>query len=139
MLGADDQLGMAGEDHRQGVRALEPTQRRLGRFDRRHAALEIEVDELRDGLGVGLGLNSWPSVSSSPRSSAWFSMMPLCTTATRAVPCGCALPSVGAPCVAQRVWPMPVVPGRRLVLQHRAQIDQLAGGPAALDAAIRPG
>ncbi len=52
-----------------------------------------------------------PPPSSSARSSAWFSMMPLCTTETRAVPCGCALPSVGAPCVAQRVWPIPVVPG----------------------------
>ena len=60
-------------------------------------------------------LNTWPSRSSSARSSTWFSMMPLCTIETSAVPCGCALPSVGAPCVAQRVWPMPVVPpsGRR--------------------------
>ena len=55
--------------------------------------------------------NSAPSASSSARSSAWFSMMPLCTTLTRPVLCGWALRSVGAPCVAQRVWPMPVVPG----------------------------
>ena len=37
-------------------------------------------------------------------------MMPLCTTASRSVACGCALLSVGLPWVAQRVWPMPMVP-----------------------------
>ena len=37
-------------------------------------------------------------------------MMPLWTTATRSVACGCALVSVGRPCVAQRVWPMPLWP-----------------------------
>ena len=36
--------------------------------------------------------------------------MPLCTTATRSLACGCALVSFGLPWVAQRVWPMPVVP-----------------------------
>ena len=40
-------------------------------------------------------------------------MMPLWTTATRpdASVCGWALRSFGAPCVAHRVCPMPVVPG----------------------------
>ena len=40
-------------------------------------------------------------------------MMPLCTTAKRPSfeTWGWALKSVGAPCVAQRVWPMPTVPG----------------------------
>ena len=39
-------------------------------------------------------------------------MMPLWTTAIlpAASRCGCALRSVGRPCVAQRVWPTPVVP-----------------------------
>ena len=37
-------------------------------------------------------------------------MMPLWTTATRSVACGWALLSVGLPWVAQRVWPMPIVP-----------------------------
>ena len=37
--------------------------------------------------------------------------MPLTTTCTRLVmsKCGCALTSLTRPCVAQRVWPMPVV------------------------------
>ena len=42
-------------------------------------------------------------------------MMPLWTT--QILPsveqCGCELTSEGAPCVAQRVWPMPVVPTSR--------------------------
>ena len=56
--------------------------------------------------------NSTPACSSSVRSSAKFSMIPLWMTATRpaASRCGWALRSVGRPWVAQRVWPMPVVP-----------------------------
>ena len=41
--------------------------------------------------------------------------------------------SVGLPCVAQRVWPMPVVPFERLGFQPLLQIHQLAFGAAALD------
>ena len=39
-------------------------------------------------------------------------MMPLCTTTMRPLQsrCGCAFSSVGRPCVAQRVWPMPNSP-----------------------------
>ena len=47
---------------------------------------------------------------SSSRSGLKFSMIPLWTSATDPTMCGCALPTVGAPCVAQRVWAMPVVP-----------------------------
>ena len=59
--------------------------------------------------------SSTPAASSSRRSSAAFSMIPLCTIATRpdASTCGCALPSVGAPWVAHRVWPIPTVPASR--------------------------
>ena len=55
-----------------------------------------------------------PSASSSSLSSWKFSMMPLCTIATRSVAMGWALRSLGLPCVAQRVWPMPIVPRQRL-------------------------
>ena len=57
---------------------------------------------------------SWSeSASIRARSSAKFSMIPLCTSATRRPKprCGCALTSLGAPWVAQRVCPMPVVDG----------------------------
>ena len=53
-----------------------------------------------------------PSACSSPFSAAKFSMMPLCTTATRPARWGWALRSAGAPWVAQRVWPTPVSPPR---------------------------
>ena len=48
-------------------------------------------------------------------------MMPLCTMAMRPEQSvwGWALRSVGAPWVAQRVWPMPAVPTRLAVL-HRS-------------------
>ncbi len=55
--------------------------------------------------------STWSSASIRARSSPKFSMMPLCTSATRRLlpRWGCALTSLGAPWVAQRVCPMPVV------------------------------
>ena len=49
-----------------------------------------------------------PPATTSSRSDAWFSMIPLWISATRPVQstCGCAFSSVGDPCVAQRVCPM---------------------------------
>ena len=65
-------------------------------------------------------------------------MMPLCTTASRSVACGCALLSVGRPWVAQRVWPMPIVPLQRLAVQLGFEIAQLAfGAPARQLAAFQ--
>jgi hypothetical protein len=55
VLRADDQLGMAREDHRQRIGAFQPAECRARRGDRIHAALEVEIDELRHRLGVGLG------------------------------------------------------------------------------------
>ena len=55
VLRADDQFGMAGEDHRQRIGALQPAECRARRGDRIHAALEVEIDKLRHRLGVGLG------------------------------------------------------------------------------------
>jgi hypothetical protein len=54
----------------------------------------------------------WPRSWSFFRSVPAFSMMPLCTRAKSpsSVACGWALRSVGGPCVAQRVWPMPYWP-----------------------------
>ncbi len=57
-------------------------------------------------------LNTWPASISRFRSTPKFSMMPLCTTAIEPEQsrCGCAFFSLGAPCVAHRVWPMPTDP-----------------------------
>ena len=53
--------------------------------------------------------NVLPCFSKNSFSGRKFSMMPLCTM--QMLPfvdiCGCAFSSEGAPCVAQRVWPMP--------------------------------
>ena len=52
-----------------------------------------------------------PAATSSSASSTWFSMIPLWTRASPAEQStwGWALPSVGPPWVAQRVWPIPAV------------------------------
>ena len=65
---------------------------------------------MRDDLGVGVGGEAPPlGLTSSCFSAGKFSMMPLWITATRSrvSRCGWAFFSVGLPCVAQRVWPMP--------------------------------
>ena len=53
-------------------------------------------------------------------------MIPLCTTTNGPERCGWAFSSLGRPWVAQRVWPMPRVPGTP------------AGPMAASSAAILP-
>ena len=66
--------------------------------------------------------NTAPSAISLARSSSAFSMMPLCTIAIGPQTCGCAFTSLGSPCVAHRVCPMPGLPLNR------------AGSPAARSA-----
>ena len=80
--------------------------------------------------------STWSSASSRARSSAKFSMIPLCTSATRpAYPtCGCALTSFGAPWVAQRVCPMPVVDAGSG--WSAIAFSRLASLPAFFDSAI---
>ncbi len=50
--------------------------------------------------------------------------------------CGWALPTVGAPCVAQRVWAMPTIAGQRLCAELAREIVELALGAAALELAV---
>ncbi len=57
-----------------------------------------------------------PWASRSRRRYAWFSITPLCTTATLTAParpprCGWAFRSVAGPWVAHRVWLIPHPPG----------------------------
>ena len=70
--------------------------------------------------------NFAPLLSSSRRNSAKFSIMPLCTTASFSVACGCALFSVGRPCVAQRVVPDTDRAGQRFDLELLLKILQFA-------------
>ncbi len=62
-------------------------------------------------------------------------MMPLWTIVTSPTMCGWALSSVGAPCVAQRVWAMPIVPGSG---SPRAARPRLTSLPAARRRSISP-
>ena len=62
-------------------------------------------------------------------------MMPLCTTATDSsvLRCGCALRSVGGPCVAQRVCAMPTLPRHRVGRERPLELRDLPRGAARLD------
>jgi hypothetical protein len=64
--------------------------------------------------------------------------MPLCTTTTRPfmLTWGWALRWLGLPCVAQRVWPMPMCPCQRRVTQHGLKVLQLAHIATDRNAAI---
>ena len=64
-------------------------------------------------------------------------MMPLCTTTMRPWQsrCGCAFSSVGRPCVAHRVWPMPNSPAIGSFARTSSRLRQLAR--AAADHASR--
>ena len=79
-----------------------------------------------------------PAACSSARSRAKFSMIPLCTSATRSSGprCGCALASLGAPWVAQRVCPIPVVDSGSGL--STIAFSRLASLPARLSEEIDP-
>ena len=111
LAGADHQIAVALEHEGQRERAAQLRQRRLHRILRRSALEQVGIDQMDHDLGVGFALEfARPAFPASARSSRKFSMMPLWTTATLSVACGCALLSVGLPWVAQRVCPMPVWP-----------------------------
>ena len=147
---ADRQRAAAARAHQDVVAAAEQRDQREGaaqalhrlahRLLGRHLALEIARSGAAPPPRCRCRCRSVrPSASSSSFSSWKFSMMPLCTIATRSVAMGWALRSDGLPCVAQRVWPMPIVPAQRLARQPRLEIDQLALGAAALDVAVHQG
>ena len=88
---------------------------------------------------TSLSVSLWktrPCACISSRSGRKFSMMPLWTRATPPTTCGWALPTVGAPWVAQRVWAMPTVPGSGSAASSRGEIVELALGPAAFEPAV---
>ena len=70
-------------------------------------------------------LNRRPRDSSSVFSSTKFSMIPLWMTTILPARCGWAFSSEGRPCVAQRVWPMPIVPCSGFSSRSRARLSSL--------------
>ena len=141
LAGADQQILLAGEQEGEREGAAQPRQRGLDRLDRRACRLFISSVTRCATTSVSVSLRNFaPFFSSSSRSSRKFSMMPLCTTASFSVACGCALFSVGLPWVAQRVWPMPIGAVQRLAVQPRLEIAELAlGAPARQRAAFERG
>ena len=63
-------------------------------------------------------------------------MMPLWTTASLGDACGWALVSVGLPCVAQRVWPMPIAPVSGWARELGLEILEFALGAPPLEPAV---
>ena len=156
-VGADEHLAVADADHqRRGAAGGDDRARLVGVGEhQREVALEAgqhgehgrakspAVSPWRycwatrcTATSVSVSLaNSTPSASSSRRSAAKFSMIPLWTTAIlpAASRCGWALRSVGLPWVAQRVWPRPVRAGQAARVggvQRGLQVGQ-PPGPAA--------
>ena len=139
MLCADDQLGMAGEDHRQRIGTLQPAERRPGRLHRRHAAPQIQIDELRHRLGIGLGAELLPL---RLQLGTQFGVVLDDAVmhhgdARRAV----RMRVVLGRCAVRR--PTGVADaggaGQRRALQCRHQVAQLAFGAAAVDVAVHQG
>ena len=65
-------------------------------------------------------------------------MMPLCTTTISPVQsrCGWAFSSVGRPCVAQRVWPIPYMPSIGRFAEHFFEVVQLPGSAANFELSV---
>ena len=128
VAGHDDPVREAGVQRRRCRRC--PRSRRARRAPCPRGCRRSERrDEVREHLGVGVGAQvDARRRRAAARSAAALSMMPLWTTATsplRSV-CGCALASVAGPCVAQRVCPMPTLPGEPLG-QLLGQVTHPAG------------
>ena len=56
VAGGDDEFGVAGEQHRQGVGAFQAGEGGARRVGRGHAAGEQEIEQLHDRFGVGFGM-----------------------------------------------------------------------------------
>ena len=138
---ADHQVVLAGEDDGERERAAAAAAARaLAASTGARPSIELVADQVHDRLGVGLGLEDVALGGQLGLAARWkFSMMPLCTTATRSFMCGWALRSVGLPCVAQRVWPMPVRPLSGSFGEPQLQVLELALGAAALEMAVLDG
>ena len=133
---ADQEIVLACEQQRQRKRAAQPRQRGRDRLGRRGRCASVG-HQMGDDFGVGLGRERRALRSRiSSRSSRKFSMMPLWTIATRSVACGCALTSFGPPWVAQRVWPMPMVPASGSLDEALFEVPQLAFGAPAREVAV---
>ena len=139
VLRPDDQLGMTGEDHRQRIGPLQPPQRRTRRLDRRHAALQIQIDELGNGLGIGFGAEL---LALGLQFRAQFGVVLDDAVVHQGNPRGAVRMRVALGRRAMRRPARVADPdgaGQTALLQRRGQVAQLALGAAALDVAVHQG
>ena len=103
-------VGLVGRDggHRERPASLASTARSASASGR-PAATSSSRRWARTSVSVSEA-SRCPRATSPSASSVWFSMIPLCTTASRPVQSrwGWAFSGVGLPWVAQRVWPIAV-------------------------------
>ena len=119
---------MVLEDHRQRIGAGQAAHRRLRGFFGREAAVEIIGDEMDRDFGVGFGFEFVALGDQLVAQLAEILDDAVMHHARRARRhAGWALVSVGAPCVAQRVWPMPVRPGSGWLRSTSASLVSLPG------------
>ena len=126
---------MVAEHDRERERAVQPRQHRLDRIRGRCAALDLALDQMRDDFGIGLALNI--AALGDQLLAQRLEILDDAVVDQRDSPtmCGWALSSVGAPCVAQRVWAMPVAPGSGSSASRRARLSSL---PSARRRSIAP-
>ena len=113
VLGDDDPIGCRARDDRDRVRAVHLRERRADRVEESWCAgAQRAIDEVRDDLGVGVGRE--PHAFCFERLAQRDVVLDDAVVHDRDVArrVRVRVGSLGRPCVAQRVWPMPVVPGK---------------------------
>ena len=132
----DQQVVVAGEQDGQRERAVQPLERRRGGRHRPDALSQIVADQLRDHLGVGLGLEAVALGDQlvAQHLEVLDDAVVHHRDAARLVGVGVVAGrrAVGRPAgVADADHA-----GQRLLLEHPLEVDELALGAAALDAAV---
>ena len=110
LAGRDHQIVMAGEDDAESEGALQLLQCFAHGGDRFRTTIHFVGNQVNDGFRIGVGLEA---MTFGLELGAQFAKVlddAVVNDRDLAVMCGCALRSVGRPCVAQRVCPMPVRP-----------------------------
>ena len=143
--GGDDHVGPIAEHDAEAVRAAKLREGRLHGADERCVRVEpasaghsiaagsgVEFcgDQVGDDFGIGRRFEVVPVFGQLLLELAKVFDDAVVDDAPRSPSpptCGWALRSVAGPCVAQRVWPMPMLPGRGRLLQLGGQLVDAAG------------
>ena len=127
LAGADQDIGVVEGDHRDAEGSFY-VKKRAPHRRRKVAVGVVAAHELRKHLGIGF--------RPKPDALAFHfilehrvvfddAVMGHAQCGFLASVCGCALTCEGSPCVAQRVWAMPVVPKRRGFFQYLLEVPDI--------------